>query len=399
MRNVVSGRLRLVFLAMAALWATALLAFAGAPAAADVSALTVSTTYPSVQVDPGGTVDLPILVQSPTPQTVALSVTGAPDGWTTTFRGGGFIVSSISTTGNVASPPPNDLKLHVEVADGAAAQTYNLTVHAQGSDGSTADLPITLTVGNVEGEGVSMDTTVPAKAATIGSTTTFDLTLHNDTASDLTFSVTVPDAPSGWTITATPSNDADPNSFTVTGGDTDSISVTAISPDTADAGDVTFTVVASAGDQNTAQTQLGIRLTGSDSLSLTSQSGTLNTTASAGTAKDFSVVVTNTGSSTLNNITLNSTPPTDWTVTYDPPSIAQLQPNTQQTVVAHILAPSSAVAGDYVVTLSSSSGTATDSVDIRTTVETSTLWGYVGIGLIALVVIALLVVFRRYGRR
>jgi uncharacterized membrane protein len=38
-------------------------------------------------------------------------------------------------------------------------------------------------------------------------------------------------------------------------------------------------------------------------------------------------------------------------------------------------------------------------VDIRTTVQTSPLWGFIGLGLIALVIIGLGWVFRRYGRR
>jgi uncharacterized membrane protein len=400
MRNVVSGRLRTIFLVMAALGATAMLALGGAPTAAAVTALTISTTYPSVQVDPGGQVDLPILVESPNAEKVDLSVTGAPDGWKTSFRGGGFIVTSVYTTpsSDTASPAPSDLKLRVEVPDTATPQAYNLTVNAKGPDG-TAQLPITLTVATVEGNGVSMDTSVQAKAATVGTSTTFSVTLHNDTAADLTFNVSVPDAPAGWDVTAKPSNDADPNNFTVSGGDTDTISVTADSPSTAAAGDYEFTVVADAGANNTASLKLGVRLTGTETLSLTSQSGTLNSTTSAGTTKDYSVIVVNNGSSVLNNIALDSTPPTDWTITFDPANIAQLQPNTQQTVVAHIQAPGNAVAGDYVVTLSASSGQASDSIDVRTTVETSTLWGYVGIGLIALVIIGLLLVFRRYGRR
>ena len=69
------------------------------------------------------------------------------------------------------------------------------------------------------------------------------------------------------------------------------------------------------------------------------------------------------------------------------------------TVPVTITPASDAVAGDYQVTLTVRGGTATDSINVRTTVNTSTLWGYVGIGLIALVVIALLLVFRRYGRR
>jgi uncharacterized membrane protein len=42
---------------------------------------------------------------------------------------------------------------------------------------------------------------------------------------------------------------------------------------------------------------------------------------------------------------------------------------------------------------------ADDDMAIRTTVETSTVWGVVGVALIVIVLIGLGLVFRRYGRR
>ena len=43
--------------------------------------LTVTTTYPSVAVDPGGTATFPLQVTSPVAERVDLSVTGAPEGF------------------------------------------------------------------------------------------------------------------------------------------------------------------------------------------------------------------------------------------------------------------------------------------------------------------------------
>ena len=57
------------------------------------------------------------------------------------------------------------------------------------------------------------------------------------------------------------------------------------------------------------------------------------------------------------------------------------------------------MAGDYVVTIDATSEDADDEVAVRVTVETSTIWGVVGIALIGLVLLGLAFVFRRYGRR
>ena len=59
-----------------------------------------------------------------------------------------------------------------------------------------------------------------------------------------------------------------------------------------------------------------------------------------------------------------------------------------------------AIAGDYNLTISASgASSAADSMQIRYTVETSILWGIVGIGLIVAVIVGVWWVFQRYGRR
>jgi len=62
---------------------------------------------------------------------------------------------------------------------------------------------------------------------------------------------------------------------------------------------------------------------------------------------------------------------------------------------------SGAIAGDYIVTLSARADQVTgpQTIQLRTTVETSSIWGFVGIALIVIVLIGLFLVFRRYGRR
>ena len=60
-----------------------------------------------------------------------------------------------------------------------------------------------------------------------------------------------------------------------------------------------------------------------------------------------------------------------------------------------------AVAGDYVITFKADAAeNATgSSADIRFTVETSPIWAFVGVALIALILGGLFYVFRTYGRR
>jgi uncharacterized membrane protein len=68
-------------------------------------------------------------------------------------------------------------------------------------------------------------------------------------------------------------------------------------------------------------------------------------------------------------------------------------------VTAYISAASDAITGDYVVTLNAKSDDASTSSDFRVTVKTSTTWGLVGVIIIVALVLALSLIFKKFGRR
>jgi len=79
--------------------------------------------------------------------------------------------------------------------------------------------------------------------------------------------------------------------------------------------------------------------------------------------------------------------------------VASIAAGRSATVTATITPSNDAIAGDYVVTFTATGTDANSSADIRVTIETSPLWGFLGLGLIAVVLFGLWWVFQRYGRR
>jgi uncharacterized repeat protein (TIGR01451 family) len=149
--------------------------------------------------------------------------------------------------------------------------------------------------------------------------------------------------------------------------------------------------------------KLGIDITGSYSLKLSTPNDVLSASGSAGSPMTQTLTVQNTGTAALTGVKVTATPPSGWTVTFDPVSIDTIAPNATGTVTATITPSSDAVAGDYVVTFNANNGasgaTATGSADIRFTVNTSPVWAIVGIAIIVLILGGLFYVFRTYGRR
>ena len=79
--------------------------------------------------------------------------------------------------------------------------------------------------------------------------------------------------------------------------------------------------------------------------------------------------------------------------------MTSVAPGQNANVTAKIQPSGDAIAGDYDITMQASTTDATQSMDVRVTVETSPLWGVVGAVLIIAAIGGLYGVFRRFGRR
>ena len=161
-----------------------LLLLAIPPATSAAGSVSLTTPYPAVAVPPGEKVSFKISVQTDVSDRVDLSVADVPEGWIASLRGEGFVVDGVQTTGN----KPVELTLDVTVPDGAAAGTGRVVVNAR--SGAARD-SLTLDIRVEEGAAgeVSLSSDFPIIEGAAGATFTFSVRLTNDTAEDLTFSL------------------------------------------------------------------------------------------------------------------------------------------------------------------------------------------------------------------
>jgi uncharacterized membrane protein len=376
-------------LAALAAVAAALLAPAGASAAAQLS---ITTPYPAVSVSAGSKVSFQLTVKADQERQVALSVSGAPASWGATFRGGGFIVDGVTATKG-GTPP--DVRLDLAVPADATGTT-SMTVTAR-SGSITATLPLSVRVNVGGGGSVAMTADYPSLKGTASQTYTFSLSLSNDTPEDLTFSLAA-QGPDGWTVTAKPTGQSQAASAVVKAGESSTISVEADPPSDAAAGDYPIQVSATAGDQ-TANQQVGVTITGNYRMTVTTPDQRLSASGGAGSTINQTVRIENDGSAPLTNVTFDKTAPSKWDVTFTPATVDSIAAGSYQDVTAAIQPAGDAIAGDYVVTISAKSAESSGNADFRITVETSPLWGIVGLVLIAAILGGLVWIFRTYGRR
>ena len=171
-----------------------------------------------------------------------------------------------------------------------------------------------------------------------------------------------------------------------------------VSEELPEPGDYVVTLEASSGDIKET-IELKAIVTALYRFAFYTAAGRLNTEVTAGEENHLSIVVFNTGTAVIDKIDLLSSKPSGWSITYNPDKVESLEPGLAQDVDIVINPPRKTIAGDYAVTLRAISKEHRSEMELRVTVLTPTIWGWVGIFIVVVVIAGLAVMFRQLGRR
>lgn len=365
----------------------------GSTALADAT-LTVTTPYPAIEAQPGSSIKLDLSVVSATPEVVDLVTAGLPDGWTTTLRGGGFVIHSITSAPDTGATA----QLEIGVPPDAKAGEYDLTVTATDGTGGRSVVPITVVVAEQVDSGVKLSADFPSLSGDPGSAFSYNLKVDNQTPVEQTFTFD-PSGPQGWTVTANPTAQAKAQTVTIEAGSNATVQVTATPPDSAQQGSypIDVAVVGENGASGTITLEAVVQ--GTPQLALGTADQKLDVSGKANTEKRVPMIIANSGSAPLESVKLAGTAPTGWEVSFDPETIDSVQPGETAQVNAVIKPASDAVAGDYSLTVRASAGSLSSNADLRYSLEGSRTLGVVAIAVIAAAFLVLAGVFVKFGRR
>ena len=358
--------------------------------------LILSTRYPAQVVEAGQRVTLNFTLRNngPQPQTVRLDVNGVPEGWEASFRGGGRIIKAVYVV------PDKDVSfdLRLEQPKDVEPGTYRLTVVARG-EGARAEMPIELTVQEKLPPRLTLDVELPKLRGTRSTNFRFEGTLKNEGDEDLTVNLEA-QAPQGFQVVFRPSfGSQEVTSLPVKADESKRLNIEVRVPRQIQAGEYPIRVRAVGGDAE-ATIDLAVEITGQADLTVTAPEGRLSTQAYVGQETPLEILVQNLGTASARNVEMSATSPSGWKVEFDPKRIDEIAPGEQAQVTARLRPSDKAVAGDYMVTVrASAEGGISDSTDFRITVLTSTLWGIVGVALIAVAVAVVGLAVMRFGRR
>lgn len=354
--------------------------------------LEMSTDYPGITVKPGDTVNFSLdFSNSGSGETVGLSADNLPDGFTGYFKGSGNTISSV-----YAKNGDNDglATYTVTVPTDAAEGDYPITLTASGETNSDV---LTLHLG-ITKEDLGSSTLQTTEESSSSGTYTYTATIQNNTAETQTYNLSSQQE-SGWSVSFSPSSGSgNVSSVDVEGGQSEDLTITVTAPQDVAAGDYQIPVSAVSDTENLSS-ELNVHVTGTYNLAVQTQNGTLSFNVKSGKRTPVTIDLVNSGNLELNNVNLTSSAPTDWTVEFSESTVDTIAAGETKEVTMYVTPSSSAIAGDYVMSVSASNNNiSADDVQFRVTVKTGTAWGVAGVVIIVVIFAALAAVFKKFGR-
>ncbi|MGG6313915.1 NEW3 domain-containing protein [Paenibacillus macerans] len=307
--------------------------------------------------------------------------------WQYELTAGGREISRIAVKAGETQTFNLDLDVPLQINKGRYAFTLKagqaaLPLVVNVSEQGTFKTELTLDQANMEGHS--------------DSTFTYSAVLRNRTTQKQTYAMSA-QAQQGWDVRFK----ADGNSVTsveVEPNTEKSITIEVKPPEQIQAGTYDIPIAAASGETK-ANASIEAVVTGTYDMKFSTVNDVLSTDIGAGSERKLTFVVQNTGSAELQDLSFSSAAPTDWEVSFEPSSVTSIAPGESKQVQATIKSSKKSLAGDYVVSLTASSANKSANADLRVTVKSSVLWGWVGVLIILAVCAGIYYLFRKYGRR
>jgi uncharacterized membrane protein len=361
--------------------------------------IAVYTEYSGVTVPKGEAVKMDLTLENKgrKDETIDVKISTVPKGWKATLKGGSYMVSGMF----VPNGKSRNLAVSLEPDKAVGPGTYDFQFDAQTEDGkftSAHKLVVTVQEKTPGMDDIQITTSYPVLRGQTDAKFEFSFDVLNKIETDRTFNLAAV-GPEKWEFNFKPSYETKQiSSIRIKGGQSQTLAVEVTPPKEAQAGEYPILVRISSGEKK-AEAKLTVVLTGIYKLDAGTPTGILSLEAVAGKTANFSLFVKNTGSAVNRNVTFSSFKPENWDVTFKPEKIDALEPNALKQIEVTIKPAAQALVGDYSVGCLVNGEKSDKTIEMRVTVKASTAWGWIGIGVIIIVIAGLSGLFIWLGRR
>ena len=363
--------------------------------------ISVSPEYTGIVVseEEGVNIDLIVTNQGRRDENIDIAVTSIPDGWKAWIKTYSFGVTGV----HVESDKSKNLTLRAQPGETVGPGIYTIGIRGQTQDKkfvSTSQVTIEVKKKKEEKrpEGIKITTSYPVLQGPTGAKFEFSLEVENRLDKDTIFNL-ISKGPENWEINFKPAYEQKFISSLRLKADQSQTMAVEVKPyPFAKPGTYPISVKISSAEAE-GEAVLKVILTGTYNLEAGTATGLLSLNALRGNKANLSIYVQNTGSAPLNNLQFISFKPENWEVEFNPEKIDTLAPEQLKQVEVSITPTDQALVGDYSVHLRAEGGRVSKTIELRVTVNASSAWGWIGIGIIVFVMAGLVFLFIRLGRR
>jgi uncharacterized membrane protein len=364
-------------------------------------AIMVAPEYTGVIVPVGDDVSIDITVanQGRQDEFIELSLTEVPKGWKGRIKTYSFDVTGVY----LGSDKSRSLTLKAEPEEGTGPGTYPFGIKGRTQDGklvSTSQVVITTTKKEEETKvkGVNLNTSYPVLQGPTDAKFEFSVEVENKTDKDSIFNLSAT-GPPNWELNFKPAyEDKFISSLRLKERQSQSVALEVKPYLLAEAGTYLISVKVSSPEAK-GEVELTVTLTGTYKMDIGTPTGLLSLTAMRGEPGNVSFYVKNSGSAVQNNIRFMSIKPENWKAEFKPEKLETLPPGETKQIEMTVTPAAQALVGDYSVNVMVEGERTNKNLEFRVSVKASSVWGWIGIGIIVLVLLGLVGLFVYVGRR
>ncbi len=364
-------------------------------------AINLFSEYTGVVVPQGESVSLELTVadNGRRDENVHLTISAVPKGWTASLKTYSFGITGI----HLSSEKSKSVTLKLEPDDTVQPGKYAFTVKAETDDRqlsseTTVFVTVEPKVALQKSKDININTSYPVLTGPPDAKFEFSIEVENKLDKDTLFNI-FGHGPGNWEVNFKPAyEDKFISSLRLKANQSQTVAVEVKPFPLAAPGEYPISVRVSSPEAK-GEVELKVVLTGTQKLEAGTSNGLLSLNAVAGQEANLSLYVKNTGSAPLNNIRFLSFKPENWSVAFKPEGIDSLGQGDLKQVEVTVNPSAEALVGDYSVVLSVEAEKVTKNLEMRVTVKASTAWGWIGIGIIVFVMLGLVGLFMRLGRR
>ncbi len=362
----------------------------------------MAVEYPGVVVPQEEDVSMDIIFynKGKSDETVNVEVASVPKGWEARVKTYRFTITGV----HVPSGEDKTVTFEAEPDEDVKPGRYEFRIAAQTPDrmfkmAKTVEVTVKKKEeGKKESKGVKLTTSYPVLRGPSDAQFEFSVEVDSKLDEDAVFDLFA-QGPEGWDLNFKPAyEDKYISSLRLKANQSQTVAVQVKPAMLATAGEYPVNIRVSSGDAK-AEGKLTVALTGTYNLEAGTPSGLLSMNARQGKPANMSVYVKNTGSAPNHDVKFMSFKPENWKVEFNPESIPVIEPGNLKQIEVTITPHEEALVGDYSVAVDVQGEKASKDLEFRVSVRASTAWGYVGIGIIVVVVAGLIGLFRWLGRR